>query len=193
MARKTQQRSLRQPEITIIGEGATERFYFTNLRRLKDYRYTCKPRNFTEQSLDEIQKQVDRVLADRGIAVCVFDTDITRNNPTERAKFEALCQKYKDRKDVIICDSMPSIEFWFLLHYLNTNRYFATSDNVIDVLHKYIPDFSKQEKFLSKEKWVADLLADHRLEIAIQRALAFGTEGESYSNLPKAFEVIEDK
>ena len=108
MARKTQQRSLRQPEITIIGEGATERFYFTNLRRLKGYRYTCKPRNFTEQSLDEILKQVERVLADRGIAVCVFDTDITRNNPTERAKFEALCQKYKDRKDVIICDSMPS-------------------------------------------------------------------------------------
>ena len=193
MARKTQQRSLRQPEITIIGEGATERFYFTNLRRLKDYRYTCKPRNFTEQSLDEIQKQVDRVLADRGIAVCVFDTDITRNNPTERAKFEALCQKYKDRKDVIICDSMPSIEFWFLLHYLNTNRYFATANDVIDVLHKYIPDFSKQEKFLSKEKWVADLLAGHRLETAIQRAQAFGTEGESYSNLPKAFEVIEDK
>jgi len=51
------------------------------LLRLKGYRYTCKPRNFTEQSLDEIQKQVDRVLADRGIAVCVFDTDITRNNP----------------------------------------------------------------------------------------------------------------
>lgn len=51
MARKTQQRSLKQPEITIIGEGATERFYFTNLRRLKGYRYTCKPRNFTEQSI----------------------------------------------------------------------------------------------------------------------------------------------
>ena len=193
MARKTQQRSLKQPEITIIGEGATERFYFTNRRRRKGYRYTCKPRNFTEQSLGEIQKQVDRVLADRGIAVCVFDTDITRNNPTERAKFEALCQKYKDRKDVIICDSMPSIEFWFLLHYLNTNKYFATANDVIDVLHKYIPDFSKQEKFLSREKWVADLLADHRLETAIQRAQAFGTEGESYSNLPKAFEVIEDK
>ena len=193
MARKTQQRSLRQPEITIIGEGATERFYFTYLRRLKGYRYTCKPRNFTEQSLDEIQKQVDRVLADRGIAVCVFDTDITRNNPTERAKFEALCQKCKDRKDVIICDSMPSIEFWFLLHYLNTNSYFATSDDVIDVLHKYIPDFSKQEKFLSKEKWVADLLVDHRLETAIQRAEDFGMEGESYSNLHKAFEIVENK
>ena len=38
-----------------------------------------------------------------------------------------------------------------------------------------------------------DLLADQRLETVIQRAQAFGTEGESYSNLPKAFEVIEDK
>ena len=38
-----------------------------------------------------------------------------------------------------------------------------------------------------------DLLADNRLETAIQRAQAFGTEGESYSNLPKAFELIEDK
>ena len=38
-----------------------------------------------------------------------------------------------------------------------------------------------------------DLLADNRLETAIKRAQAFGTEGESYSNLPKAFEVIEDK
>ncbi len=28
-----------------------------------------------------------------------------------------------------------------------------------------------------------DLLADNRLETAIQRAQAFGTEGESYSNL----------
>ncbi len=62
MARKTQQRALRQPEITIIGEGATERFYFTNLRRLKGFRYICKPRNFTEQSLVEMQKQVDRAI-----------------------------------------------------------------------------------------------------------------------------------
>ena len=70
MARKTQQRSLRQPEITIIGEGATERFYFTNLRRLKGYRYTCKPRNFTEQSLDEIQRSIKNEKTLSSVTVC---------------------------------------------------------------------------------------------------------------------------
>ena len=192
MARKTQQRSLKQPEITIIGEGATERFYFTNLRRLKGYRYTCKPRNFTEQSLDEIQKQVDRVLADRGIAVCVFDTDITRNNPTERAKFEALCQKYKDRKDVIICDSMPSIEFWFLIHYMNTRRYFKDSDAVSKVLMKFIQGYTKTGPFLEKQNWVAEMSTDERQNDACKRAALLGPQNESYSEIYKAIALFAE-
>lgn len=85
---------------------------------------------------------------------------------------------------------MPSIEFWFLLHYLNTNRYFATSDEVIAVLRRYIPNFSKHQSFLSKDAWVSDLLSDNRLDTALANANAIGTEGESYSRLPKLFEMI---
>lgn len=187
MARKIKDRFLKQPNITIIGEGLTERYYFTHLRRLKGYRYTCKPRNFIEQSLDEMQKQIDRVLADNGIAVCIFDADVSRGTLAEKAKLDAMRKKYAGRDDVIVCDSMPSIEYWFLIHYLETNRYFATSHDVINVLRRYIPDFSKHETFLAKDKWVADLLAKNRLETAYQRAEAFGMEGESYSNVYKAF------
>lgn len=111
-----------------------------------------------------MRKQIERVLADNGIAVCVFDADVTRTLPAEKAKFEDLKRKYADNPAVILCDSMPSIEFWFLLHYLNTNRYFATSDDVIDVLHHYMPNFSKHQSFLSKEAWVSELLADNRLD-----------------------------
>ena len=50
MARKIKERKIKNPTITIIGEGATERFYFTHLKRLNGYKYTCKPRNFTEQT-----------------------------------------------------------------------------------------------------------------------------------------------
>lgn len=59
MARKTKERILKNPGITIIGEGITERYYFTHLKRLKGYRYTCKPRNFTEQSIEEIQNKLN--------------------------------------------------------------------------------------------------------------------------------------
>lgn len=176
--------------ITIIGEGATERYYFTHLKRLRGYNYICKPRNFTEQTFEEMQKQIDRVLVDNGIAVCVFDADVTRTRPAEKLKYEDMQRRYANNSAVLLCDSMPSIEFWFLLHYLNTNRYFATSDDVISVLRRFIPDFSKHQSFLSKETWVAALLSDNRLATAISTANMIGMEGESYSNLFKLFEFL---
>ena len=191
MARRIKERELKNPMITIIGEGATERYYFTHLKRLRGYNYVCKPRNFTEQTFDEMQKQIDRVLADNGIAVCVFDTDVTRTRPAEKIKYDDMRRKYAKNPSVILCDSMPSIEFWFLLHYLNTNRYFATSDDVITMLRRFIPDFSKHQSFLSKETWVSALLADNRLDTALSNANAIGTEGESYSKLPKLFELLK--
>ena len=190
MARKIKERKLKNPAITIIGEGATERFYFAHLKRLNGYNYVCKPRNFTEQNIDDIQRQVERVLTDDGIAVCVFDVDITRIHPADKAKFDAMRQRYAHNASVIICESMPSIEFWFLIHYLNTNRYFATSDDVINALRRYLPNFSKQQAYLSKENWVATLIADNKLTNAINNAITLGEEGESYSNLHKLFALL---
>lgn len=191
MARKIKERQLKSPNVTIIGEGATERFYFTHLKRLRGYTYTCKPRNFTQQTFDDLQKQIDRVLTDRGIAVCVFDTDVTRTKHSEKIKYEEMRRKYADNPAVILCDSMPSIEFWFLLHFLNTNRYFATSEDVITALRRFIPDFSKHQAFPSRVGWVNSLLQDNKLADAINNAKGLGTDGESYSNLPRLFDKLQ--
>lgn len=190
MARRIKERELKNPTITIIGEGATERYYFTHLKRLRGYNYICKPRNFTEQTFDEMQKQIDRVLADNGIAVCVFDADVTRTRPAEKIKYDDMRRKYAKNPSVILCDSMPSIEFWFLLHYLNTNRYFATSDDVITVLRRFIPDFSKHQSFLSKAVWVSELLTDGKMNQAIIRAKELNA-GESYTNLHLLFNELD--
>ena len=183
MARRIKERKLKSPNITIIGEGLTERCYFKHLKSLKGYRYTCKPRNFSQQSIDDLQKQIDKVLEDDGVAVCVFDADVARDKPAERKKLEAMQKKYAGKEQVILCDSMPSIEFWFLIHYLNTNKYFASSTDVIKVLHRFLPDFSKHETYLAKEKWVVDMIANGKQDIAMDRAKGFGMTGESYSNI----------
>lgn len=190
MARRIKERELKNPTITIIGEGATERYYFTHLKRLRGYNYVCKPRNFTEQTFDEMQKQIDRVLADNGIAVCVFDADVTRTRPAEKIKYDDMRRKYAKNPSVILCDSMPSIEFWFLLHYLNTNRYFATSDDVITVLRRFITDFSKHQSFLSKDTWVSELIKGNRLNTAVANSILIGSFGESYTNIYKLFNLI---
>ena len=59
------------------------------------------------------------------------------------------------------------------------------------MLRRYIPDFSKHEAFLENDKWVAELIADNRLEIACKRVETFGADGGSYSNIDKAFKNFE--
>jgi hypothetical protein len=93
MARR--EKIIKSPQITIIGEGLTERCYFTNLKKLQNYRYTCKTRNFAQQSLEEMQKLVDRVLEDYGVAICVFDADVARSNPNEMA------YRFRSNKSII--------------------------------------------------------------------------------------------
>ncbi len=44
MARRIKERKLRNPAITIIGEGATERYYFTHLKLLNGYNWKRRVR-----------------------------------------------------------------------------------------------------------------------------------------------------
>ncbi|MDE6479291.1 MAG: RloB family protein, partial [Muribaculaceae bacterium] len=61
-------------------------------------------------------------------------------------------RKYDNNDKVTLACSMPSIEYWLLLHFENTNRYFGSSAKVIEALRKYIIGFDKNERFLKQEK-----------------------------------------
>lgn len=178
----------------MIGEGLTERWYFDHLRAVKGYRYDCKPRFFTRQSYDEMRKLIDWVLENDGIAVCVCDADITRENIVESQKLKEMKAAYASNDKVFICDSMPSVEFWFLLHYLETSRFFRDSDAVAAALRRYLPAFQKHTTFLEKSQWVIDLCADNKLDLAFNRAesISKNPEAQSYSNIFKAIKLFKD-
>lgn len=191
MARKTSIRTKRSPIPTIIGAGITEQWYFTHLHRLKDYRVKIRPRYFGTETAKGLAKRIEDVLLDGGFAICVFDADVSTWNEAERLKLNALQRKYKDNPSVLLCDSLPSIEYWFLLHYRSTNRYYGTSQAVTEDLKDFIPQYDKSEKFLQQEKWVAEMIEEDRQEIACARAEAFGTDGESYTNVYKVIGILE--
>lgn len=192
MGKGGRERELKRPRITVIGEGLTERWYFEHLRNLKGFRYDCKPRFFTHQSYEQMSKLIDWVLQNGGIAVCVCDADITRTNEERNKVFKEMKKRYSKKERVLICDSMPSIEFWFLIHYLNTSRYFKDADDVIRVLRKCIPGYEKTGAFLEKAQWVAEMSADNRLEDACIRASHLGPESDSYSEIYKAIRLFAD-
>lgn len=194
MARVKKERELKRSRITVIGEGLTERWYFDHLRTVMGYRYDCKPRFFTHQSYEEMRILIDWVLQNGGIAVCVCDADITRNNITESQRLKEMKENYSENDRVVICESMPSIEFWFLLHFLETSRHFNSSAEVTAVLRRSLPAFQKSGTFLDKVQWVAELCADNKLMLACKRARAISEkpQSESYSNVFKAIDLFKN-
>lgn len=191
MARRVENRKQQKRSVTILGEGLTEQYYFTHIRTLFDYHYTIKPYYFSVTSLAEMDRKISEATADGGFAIAVFDADVSSRNEVEKKKLESIRKKYAKKMNVILCDSMTSIEYWFLLHFENTNRHFKDSAATEQELKKHITDYEKKVKFLQNIKWVADMCADEKLETAIYRAKAFDHSGESYSDVYKAFELLD--
>ena len=192
MARIIETRKQKKPVITLIGEGLTEQYYFKHIRTLYNYHYNVKPYFFGTTSLFEMDRKINEILEGGGIAICVFDTDVSQRIEAEKKKLNSLLRKYGKKKNVIFCDSLPSVEYWFLLHFQNTNKYFIDSKAVEMELKSFLSNYDKKTVFLEKERWVSILCADNKLENAIQRAKAFGTTGASYSNIHKAFEKFRE-
>jgi len=190
MGRSTNTRRLKSPNITLIGEGFTEQYYFKHIRSIFNYRYILKPYFFGITSLTDMDRKIAEVIEGGGVAICVFDTDVSQRLEAEKRKLNILLKKYSRKANVIFCNSLPSVEYWFLLHYENTNKHYSNSKAVERVLRKYLLNFDKSILFLEKEKWVTDLCADHKLTTAIERAKYFGDNGSSFSNIYKAFELF---
>ena len=191
MARGRRERELRRSRITVLGEGLTERWYFEHLRHVKGFRYDCKPRFFSQQSYAEMGKLIEQVLQNGGIAVCICDADITRTNDSERLRLEKMKSDYKGNEKVCICDSMPSIEFWFLLHYLETSKYFQSSEDVIKTLNKYLAGYNKHGNYLEKQQWVKNLCENNKLEKACAFAETLTETSQSYSHIHRAIRLFE--
>jgi hypothetical protein len=191
MARKQQAQFSKRAMIpTLIGAGITEQWYFTHLKLLKQLHLQIRPRFFGNEQIHALEKNVEIVLATEGIAIVVFDSDVTTWDDVERERLMLFRKKYEKNPHVLLCDSMPSIEFWFLLHFITTNRHFGTSKSVIAELKKYLPHFDKSERFLKNPSWVVELCANGKLEKAMQTAESMGTEGNSYSNVWKVLKLL---
>lgn len=183
---------IREPKsgIYIVGEGITEQYYFSHIKKILGIHCTIKPRFFGNTSIAEMKKKIEELLRGDIFVICVFDGDVAAHNESERKKLEQLQNKYRKNKNLLFCNSLPSIEYWFLLHHEHTNRYFKDAKAAEIVLKKYIKDYEKTAQFLEKEKWVRDLCSNDKLSQAIECSKCFGREHGSYTNVHEAFDFL---
>ena len=174
----------------ISGGENTERYYFLHVSDVTNYKFIVQPEYFgMESNYTEIFPQrIDKILKDNADAkiFCVFDWDTVRGHQKNLEKHTAFVNQYKSEIDsgtVVLCPSMPSIEYWFLLHFENTTELIKTCGKTLQnrltpYMLSFFPDAGdkkllkvlKGEQYIQKTEWVEKLCEEGKLEAAIQRA-----------------------
>lgn len=193
MVRKTGYKCKNIP-IVVIGEGITEYYYMLKLKRFITLKpYKIKPSYFNKNTgykrlgdtINDVVKQYNEV-----IVIVLFDLDVTKRDERVKEHLEKVKRKYKGKKQIIFCGSMPDIEYWFLLHFTPTTKELS-SENCLLLLKHYIADYEKAEKYLKQDKWMNILMQDDNLMRAVDRAKQnFIHNNCSYTDIYKAIEIL---
>ena len=132
---------------------------------------------------------------------CVFDWDTIYADETCLKKHDAFVEEFVDEiknGTVVICHSMPSIEYWFLLHFEENctellKDYSAVSMRLAPHIKPCFSDSTpklkkllKMEKYLKDSTWVKNLIDNGRLEKATKYA-------ESNINAAQANDDLENQ
>lgn len=135
--------------IAVVGDGQTEKIYFDKLKDVEGLRNVSlkpdlpksvgsykgvfdKAESLYEQGYDEVYCliDIDKVLSDNTLAKYLTD------------------KKRIEKKGIIVFESNPCIEFWFLLHFVRTTKPFSNCESVEKDLQKYLPNYTKNQQYL---------------------------------------------
>lgn len=200
----------------ISGGTNTERYYFTHINDTTDYHFNIFPKYFgNEASYTDVfpERIKDIIKKNAGAKIfCVFDWDTVFFNKTNQKKHEAFEKCIKEEIDngtVVLCPTMPSIEYWFLLHFVDYTGLIKSCGTKMQKLlsphmksyfpttNKKLLNLLKDKKYIANQNWVIELCKDGKLDAAIKRAeanikaaeAADDLNSHSYSYIYKVFTI----
>ena len=135
---------IRNPLIVIACEGKnkTEETYFKNYNSRKCIIRFSKgnstdPVGIVTDLLKFIDTEVGREFGDKYYAV--FDTDVNKNLQLQIDEAKRLAEK----NGVELITSTPTFEFWYLLHFVYTTKFYNSSEEVLEELKTKINGYTK--------------------------------------------------
>ncbi|NCC64110.1 MAG: RloB domain-containing protein [Spirochaetia bacterium] len=157
--------------IGIVGEGLTERMYFDYIRSSRRYAFSLKPDLPSHTDYAHIFSKAKSMIA-KGydLVFCVLDIDVILHEHLLQ-DFQKACKELP--KSILPITSNPCIEFWFLLHFLDSpkSRVYESCESVINkALRKYIPGYEKTETYLSSFQAFIRMEQNNGLQQALSNA-----------------------
>lgn len=195
------------PAIALVVDGKTEIWYLQMLKRNeRKIRFSIKPEIPNRKSIEE-QYCFVCDLASREYSKVFWIVDLdsiikeTREAPkgakTPLEKFieyKAALQSIYENVSIIV--NNPCLEFWFLLHFEKTSKYFDTCATAEHQLKNYLNDYEKTQKYYTKQDNDIYLKLKPRLNYAIKNSLSLGefNEKEPYKAMceMESFFVCEE-
>ena len=153
----------RQPKkvCSIIVEGKTEKWYF---QKMKDFEKLPKINIYPElnkkKKLEEQYKFVKEKANYYDKVIWILDFDVLIKEERERKKTSiSLIEKFNEYRkklskydNVFVLVITPCLEFWFLLHFKETRKYYSSCKSVVKEIkkNKLLKDYEKSEKYFKK-------------------------------------------
>ncbi|MEI8086656.1 MAG: RloB family protein [Paludibacter sp.] len=150
-----------KPKFAFVGDGECEYWYIQMLKRNeRAINVDFKPELLQKKKLIDQYKKVIELSNDYDKVFWVVDFDTLVKETREAKKgtktaiqeFKEYCDKISGGyENIEIVVNNPCLEYWILLHYERTSKYYETGDRVGKQLKKYLPEYNKSQSFYTKQ------------------------------------------
>jgi hypothetical protein len=144
-------------------DGECEYWYIQMLKRNeKTVNVSLKPELPQKKKPEEQYNRVVELSKDYDEVFWILDLDVilketretSKGTKTVLQKLKAYHEKItqnKNCKNVKIIINNPCLEYWYLLHFKFTSKYFESYDKLLPVLKKFLTDYEKTQKYYTKQ------------------------------------------
>ena len=184
--RRTQRKERNSiPAFAVVVDGNTEVWYLQMLKRNeRDLRVSIKPEIPNNKSVKEQFDLVCELLGKEFSKVFwVVDFDVVIKEELEAPKgersplttfLEYRARLLRDYENAVVVVNNPCLEFWFLLHFERTSKYFPACGAAEARLKRYLKNYEKTQKYFTKQNDDIYLKLKSNLQAALRNSKALG-------------------
>jgi len=145
----------KKPVFSFVADGKCEFWYLQLLRQYEGLYIYLEPELPQKKKLQNQYDLVETLSeeSEKVFWIIDFDTilketrETPKGNKTPLQDFYELYKKSKKNKKVVVIVNNPCFEYWLLLHFEQTSKYFPTGEKLEKQLKKYLKDYEKTQKY----------------------------------------------
>ena len=188
----------------VVVDGETEYWYLQMLKRNEpNIPFNIKPQILQKKNIDQqyelvkdlSEEEYDKVFWIVDLDVLLKEEREKKNSTSSLQQFLNYWRKLSNQNKVVVIVNNPCLEYWFLLHYKNTDKPFLTCADAEKQVSQHLQGYEKTEKFFKKDNDIYKQLKPF-LKTAKENATALGSfdpynHSKAMCEMPLLFNTLQ--